>query len=131
MDLASVKTKYKYLFTFHIKSLECSIPYKANLGVRVIRANKSTEGKKKLSTDGGSNRTFEIDEKLEIVTTLEYNPRLGCCEEKKMTIRFVTYKTPDQAKRIGDIGVNVSDFVKIPEIGAKISNYAGYKQTKD
>ena len=56
----------------------------------MLRANK------KIKVDGSMNRKFMIDEKLSLITSLEYNPRLGCCEEKQATLRFVTYKTVDK-----------------------------------
>ena len=86
---------------------------------------------KKLTSDGGSNRKFEVDEMLSIISTLEYNPHLGCWEEKKATIRFVTYKTEDRPKRIGDWNFNLSVYAKIPENGSTPANIKKYKMTKE
>ena len=44
-NLTGEKINYKYLITANIRSLECSIPYEANLGIKLIRGNKSAESK--------------------------------------------------------------------------------------
>ena len=124
------KIKYKYTIEVFIKKLEWSIPYKAKLGVRLVRGKKSIESKKKIQVNGGDNRNFTFNEKLKLITTLEYNPKLGCCEEKKANIRFITYKTSEGAKRIGDVSINISNFVKVPEYGSPVSNLKKYKETK-
>lgn len=76
------KINYKYRFDVHVKDLEITIPYEGTIACKLVRGNKSTELKRKLTSNGGSNRKYKIDEKLSIISTFEYNPHLGCCEEK-------------------------------------------------
>lgn len=64
---------------------------------------------------------------MTIVTTMEYNPKLGCLQEKKMNLRFVTYKTEDKAKRIGDVNINIADIVKAPSPNDNAPNLSKYK----
>lgn len=78
----SHKTKYKYRFDVHVKSLEITIPYEGTVACKLLRGNKSTEFKKKLSSKGEKDRKYAVDEKMSIISTLEYNPHIGCWEEK-------------------------------------------------
>ena len=125
------KIKYKYMFQVHVNNLECTIPYASTVSLKLVRGSKSIESKKKIEVDGGSNRKFSFDEKLSILTTLEFNPKLGCCEEKKLVIRFVTTKGDGKAKRIGDWVLNTAEFVKIPQILAGAVDYSKFKNNKD
>ena len=80
--MEQIQTKYKYNINIKVNFLESDIPYKSDLSVRLIRGKKNTEGKKRIKTENNSNRKYEIDETLSILSTLEYNPKIGCCEEK-------------------------------------------------
>lgn len=46
-----------------------------------------------------------------------------------MILRFVIYKNSESAKRIGDVPLNISTFVKIPEYGSEISSLKDFKTT--
>lgn len=47
---------------------------------------------------------------------MSFNPKLGCCEEKKIFIRFLTTKVgEDKPKRIGDLPINIVDVAKVPQ----------------
>lgn len=125
------KTKYKYKFTVYIKSLECTIPYDAKVAIKLIRGNKSVETKTKVDVSSQSGRNFKFDDAITILSTLEYNPHLGCCEEKKALLRWVTYKTSDTAKRIGEWSINLWNFAKIPENGKTPEDLSKFKFSKD
>ena len=71
------KTNYKYKFTVLIKQLEFTIPYEADLSVKLLRGNKSTESKTRVHVNSESDRTINIQEPITLVSTLEYNPKLG------------------------------------------------------
>jgi len=56
---------------------------------------------------------------------------LAAVRKNKAIIRFVTYKTEDKPKRIGDCSFNLWQYAIIPENGLIPDNLRKYKMTKD